>query len=535
MANLELLTIDVVGAWVMGLAFSPDGCCLATACVERGGAERTSTGIWSIKIGGEILQVPIMEASDAVAFTPDGKLLVTASRDARVRVWQPAGDALDRLLAERSEPITPGGAASSKKPPIVHWLERILAGHIERVRDIAVSPDGSRIASAGGDKTAKIWDTETGENLLTLSGHEGYVEAIEFSPDGHHVATASRDNTVKLWNIEGHTSAVTSIAFSPDGKMLATGSSDRTAKLWDLSSGAPRLLYTLRGHIDQIYRLAFNPAGTLLATASFDNSVKLWDVGSGKEITTLKKHIDQLRGVAFSPDGKRLASVGADGFAWLYDLESSNIQATALHWAHNSEQPKTQASAVAFHPQKGQDQWATGGYDGKLQLWDFFGKNVGTINLPDAVSQEARHFMDIAFSPDGTVIAALTRRWIHLWPVAAFERPQSEEPIATLTIERTGRCNSIAYSHDGKQLAVACNDAGVRIYDTARLKLVKTITVHKNAVSDVAFSPDGTKLATASLDKTFHVSPLDFTELYKVAKRLQAATSGENPGSVFTQ
>jgi WD40 repeat protein len=519
-------TIDVAGAWVMGLAFSPDGCCLATACVQRGGAERTSTGLWSIKTGGEILQVPITEASDAVAFTPDGKSLVTASRDTQVRVWQPAGDELDRLLTKCSEAVVPPCPAASSKPAAISWNERILAGHFERVRNIAVNPDGSRIASAGGDQMAKIWDTETGENLLTLTGHTSYVEAVEFSPDGHHVATASLDKTVKFWNIEGHTNTVTSIAFSPDGKTLATGSSDRTARLWDLSSGVPRLLHTLKGHTDQIYRLAFNPAGTLLATASFDNRIKLWEVSSGKETNTLKNHEDQVRGVAFSPDGKRLASVGADGMAWLYDhLESPDIQATALHWAHNSEQPKTQASALTFHPQ--QDHWVTGGWDGKLQLWDFYGKRVGTIALPSTVRENDRRFIDIAFSPDGAVIAALTRHWIHLWPVAAFERPQSEP--TTLPIEGTDYCNSIAYSHDGKQLAVACNDAGVRIYDMAKLKLVKTITVHRNAVSDVAFSPDGTKLATASLDKTFHVSPLDFTELYEVAKRLQAAISGENP------
>jgi WD40 repeat protein len=87
----------------------------------------------------------------------------------------------------------------------------------------------------------------------------------------------------------------------------------------------------------------------------------------------------------------------------------------------------------------------------------------------------------------------------------------------------------MAYSHDGKQIAVACNDGGVRIYDTAKNRLMKTITVHRNAVSDLAFSPDGTKLATASLDNTFHVSPLHFDELYEVAKRLQTATSDKKP------
>jgi WD40 repeat protein len=518
-------SIDVAGAWIMGLAFSPDGSSLATACVQQGEADRASTTVvWNIKTGKEILRVPINVASDAVAFTPDGQSLVTANRDSWVRVWQPAMDTLERLIAKNSEPIAPGSAATSNGPAAIRWSERILAGHSDRVRNIALSPDGRRIASASGDNTAKIWDTATGENLLTLIGHEGFVEAVKFSPDGHHVATSSRDKTVKFWNIEGHTTAVMSIAFSPDGKTLATGSVDRTAKIWDLSRGAPRLRHTLRGHTDQVYRLAFNPAGTLLATAGFDNHVTLWNVDSGAAVVTLKNHADQLRGVGFSADGKHLASAGADGAIWLYDLESQDMHKSARPMHHNSEKPTTQASSLVFHPQRGQ--WATGGWDGKLQLWDVAGKNTGTIDLADDESERSKRITDIAFSPDGKVIAALERRFVYLWPVEAFERPHAK-PIATLTMEDVGYCGAIAYSRDGGQLAIACNDASIRIYDTTRNTLAKTITVHKNAVTDVAFSADGTKLATASLDKTFQVSPLRFAELYKEAKRLRATTSGE--------
>ncbi len=522
-APQPIATIDVAGAWVMGLSFSPDGCCLATACVERGEAGRTSTSVWHIKTGNEI-PVPVTEASDAVAFTPDGKSLVTASRDARVRIWQPTGAELPDLFAASSEAVPRTGVPAPRKTNPIAWSKRILAGHYDRVRHVDVSPDGSLIASAGADQTAKIWDTETGENLLTLTGHRGYVETVKFSPDGRHVATASRDQTVKFWNIEGHTGVVTSIAFSPDGRSLATGSSDRTAKLWDLSTGKPHLRFALRGHKDQIDRVAFDPAGKRLATAGYDNTVKLWDVGSGAEIATLGKHADQLRAVAFSPDGKFLASSGADGYGWLYDLENPNLKAIrVVHF----ETPFAQASAVAFHPR--QDRWLTGGYDGRLQLWDFSGKNVGKVELPpEASRQRSDHFTRIAFSPDGTVVAVLARRWVYLWSVEAFERPPSE-PLGIITVENADFCRSMAYSQDGKQLAVGCNDAGVRIFDTTQLAMVKTITVHKNAVSDVAFSPDGTRLATASLDKTFHVSPLRFDELYEISQRLQAATSNEKP------
>lgn len=222
LAAEPVATFDAAGAWVMGLAFSPDGCALATACVERG-KERTSSSIRNVATGDAILQLPLREASDAVAFSPDGSTLVTASRDARIRVWQLAGESMCSGWCKPAPAaaVRDADVAAGTGGPV--WNARILAGHGDRVRNIDISPDGSRIASAGGDAAAKIWDVATGENLLTLVGHESYVEAARFSPDGHTVATASRDGTVKLWNIESHYNTVTSIAFSPRITSTASG------------------------------------------------------------------------------------------------------------------------------------------------------------------------------------------------------------------------------------------------------------------------------------------------------------------------
>ena len=519
-----IATIDVQGDWIMGLAFSPDGGYLATANVEFGGPDRTATGLWDIATKTERLRVPTRKESDAVMFTPDGSSLVTASRDNYVRVWKPAHDSLDAILTR------PDGPSPWPESTSVKWLERILAGHGERVRCIAISPDGTRIASGGGDNLVKLWDAKTGENMLTLRGHRGFVEAVSFTPNGHHLASASRDRTVKFWNIAGHTGAVTSIAFGPNGNgtTLATGGADRTAKLWDVSGSQPRLLHTLHNHTDQVSSVAFDPQGARVATAGHDNSVKLWDVASGDMIASFEKHKDQLRDVAFSPNGKFLASAGADGHAWLYPLDASADQAAAIPVKHFG-QSWAQASAVAFHPLK-EDQWATAGHDGRLQLWSISGEHLGTIVAPVAQGDKPPAFTRMAFSPDGATVAALFRHWIYLWPVTAFSQAEMEEkePNSILTVEGAGYCRALAYSEDGSQIAVGCDDAVVRVFDTAGETLVKTITVHQNAVSAVAFSPDGTRLATASFDKTFHVSPLRFETLYETAKRLQSNTSGES-------
>jgi WD40 repeat protein len=158
------------------------------------------------------------ETVNDVAFSPDGRLLATASDDKTARLWDPAtGKHL-----------------------------RTLAGHTEWVLGVAFSPDGRLLATAGGgdDKTAQLWDPATGKHLRTLSGHTGnFVVGLAFSPDGRLLATTSRgDNTARVWDsatgehlrtLTGHTDGVGAVAFSPDGRLLATASDDETVRLWD--------------------------------------------------------------------------------------------------------------------------------------------------------------------------------------------------------------------------------------------------------------------------------------------------------------
>jgi WD40 repeat protein len=155
----------------------------------------------------------------AVAFSPDDKLVASASDDHTVRLWDPAT-----------------GASL-----------QTLEGHSGSVRAVAFSPDGKLVASASYDHTVRLWDPASGASLQTLEGHLGWVNAVVFSPDGKLVASASDDDTVRLWDpasgallqtFEGHSNWVWAVAFSPDGKLVASASDDRTVRLWDLATGA---------------------------------------------------------------------------------------------------------------------------------------------------------------------------------------------------------------------------------------------------------------------------------------------------------
>ena len=179
-----------------------------------------------------------------------------------------------------------------------------LSGHSDTIESVSWSPDGKRLATGSLDKTAKVWDAETGKEVLTLSGHSDWVK---------------------------------SVAWSPDAKRLATGSDDRTAEVWDAGTGKEVL--TLSGHRNFVVSVAWSPDGQRLATTSGDKTAKVWDAGMGKEELTLSGHRNSVVSVAWSPDGKRLATASYDQTVQVYAMDIHDLMALARQrvTAHPSE------------------------------------------------------------------------------------------------------------------------------------------------------------------------------------------------------
>jgi hypothetical protein len=202
---------------------------------------------------------------------------------------------------------------------------------------VALSPDGRRVLTGSDDKTAKLWEVETGKELRSFNGHADGVMSVAFSPDGRRVLTGSNDKTAKLWEVEtgkelrsftGHSYSVGSVAFSPDGRRVLTGSNDKTAKLWEVETG--KELRSFTGHSQSVSSVTFSPDGRRVLTGSDDSTAKLWDTETGKELRLFAGHSDSVTSVAFSPDGRRVLTGSDDNTAKLWDAETGSRLATLI-------------------------------------------------------------------------------------------------------------------------------------------------------------------------------------------------------------
>jgi WD40 repeat protein/serine/threonine protein kinase len=388
--------------------------------------------------------------------------------------------------------------ASGPENTAVAWNlvtgERVFTvdGHAGPVTALALSPEGTYLATGGADGLAIVWEfpfSNTAAVLdtpgLILAGHTAEVTGVVFSPDGARIATASRDNTIRLWDAStgqeltvfaGHAGSVRDIAFSPDGRELFSASSDSTARIWDVARGQVRL--TLAGHTDRITGLALSADGSKLATASWDSTVRLWNVVDGTEILRLPGDEARVYAVAISPDGTRLATAGTDAVINLWDLETGEAQlALPGH------------KGIIYHLSFSPDgtYLASGAGDGTTRVWD-----ISPAGNREWLTLDGHQWVifGVDFSPSGAQLA--TASWdgsVKVWDV------QTGTELMSL-IDDEWRKYSVEYSPDGSQLVTTAHNDTTVLWDATSGEALHTLRGHNGPVLDVAFSPDGHLLAT---------------------------------------
>jgi WD40 repeat protein len=518
---------------VMSLAFSSDGKRLASGSPAAWGAPKGTyipgeAKVWDAQDGKELLTLKGNNGSVSVAFSPDGKRLVTVPYDNSVKVWdaqtgQGVLSVKAPAFAHGTVTFSPDGkrlalasldsfdAASST---VRIWNAqtgqelRVLKTR-DQVTRVAFSPDGKRLvsAAAGGmvtgalsERTVRVWDTQTGQELLSLRGHTNQVTSAVFSPDGKRLASASNDGTVKVWDattspeartFHETTGQIWGVVFSPDGKRLAGISDEKTVRVLDAQTG--KELLSCKASTGPIYGVAFSPDGKHLASGSEGKTVIMWDAQTGQEVRTLQGHADKVYSAVFSPDGKRLASASGDRTVKVWDAQTGKDLLTCK--GHTG--PVTR---VAFSPDG--KRLASNSMDGTVKLWD---AQTGQ-EFPYSLKGHG-----LAFSPDGKRLAGSVRLPPTFGPTGAGEvRVWDAQTGRVLLIlkEHTGNVTSVIFSPDGKRLASSGPfDNTVKVWDAQTGHLLLSL---EGGSSSVAFSPDGHRLASTpdGRVKLWDASPL---------------------------
>jgi WD40 repeat protein/serine/threonine protein kinase len=521
LCNLERLDLDA-GKCVNAIAFSPDGTWIVAGSGLPNWAPPTQTDepsidVWDAATGRRQLALRGLKGCVyGVAASPDGRRIAVGSgfysprTEARLSVWDAA---TGKEIWSRSEPDF---VAMS----------------------VAFSPDSSSLAAGyglySGDSAGKgkVWDVATGQETMAFPGPVGGVNKVAFHPDGRRLAVAG-SGVVEVWDLvsrtkvldlRGHTRWVYSVAFSPDGKWLSTGGWDRTVKLWEANTGVERV--TLFAHKGFVLDLAFSPDGHSVVTTSEDRSIKLWEIPSGRELGTFHGHTDFVQAVAFRLDGREIATGGHEGSVKVWDLRTSRPVVFGSHTSNvvrlatrRDGRRVLSESDLRFRV-KGETTFGwdplTGELDAALTgasidgLRSEFKRGVasGSEFEPGATTGTRS-----GSSPDGTLVAEFSRQGGN--PSTSRSRDYARSSVLVLEtstgrvvhtlIGHTADALCAVFSPDGRRLATASLDRTIKLWDTATGKNVFTLTGHTAGLLCLAYTPDGNCIVSGGIDFTARV------------------------------
>ncbi|MER3434838.1 MAG: LuxR family transcriptional regulator [Leptolyngbya sp. ERB_1_1] len=454
-----LMTLSGHHNWVRSVAFSPDGRTLVS------GSDDKKVMLWNTSTGQRLKTLDGHESRVwSVAFSPDGQSVASSAEDGAIRLWN----------------VQTGALIAQMKCP--RW-----------VRSIVFSPDGNVLASGGSDRTITLWDIQNGTAIRELPGDQGRIRCIAISPDGKLLASAGDNRTIAVWEIStgkqlhtlaDHSGWVRSIAFSPNGTCLASGSEDHRVILWDVETGeCLRRLEGDQGHTERVWALTFiSSDGQMLVSSSDDRTIKFWDTRTGQCLKTFQGYTDWAWSIALSSDDRTLISGSEDQTVKIWDLQTGVIQ--KMLTGHTS---RVRAIAISSDGKL----VASGSDDHRIMLW-----NTQTGEQSQVLEDHTDRVLTLAFSPDDCqLMSGGDDKHLRLWDIQTgqcFKFPEGHRSWIW----------SAKFSPDGMTIASGSEDRTIRLWDSKTGRCLKVLEEHTGWVRSIAFSPDGTQLASGSEDQT---------------------------------
>jgi WD40 repeat protein len=473
--------------------FSPDGTRIASASSDR------TARVWDV-ISGEPVTPPLEHRAGVLSavFSPDGQWVLTASLDGTARVWN----------ATSGEPIS---------PPLEHPCS--FAGP-EDVLTASFSPDSTMVLTASTGGPAILWDEVTGERLgpelNSVTGPGGVVSA-SFSPEGRRIVTANTDRTVTIWDIDTAQPMFPSIevgdvvnfaSFSPDGERILVGTGVRqypspirgTARIWNAMSGDP--ITAPMPHQTGVRMGGFSPDGTRVVTAEEQvgetGIARIWDATTGEQIGADLEQHSRIWTAVFSPDGNRVATCSEHRTARVWDAKNGRALTPPLKHAD-------WVGHASFSPDG--NSLATASQDGLVRVWDLVtdADGIAVGSHLEAVP----HASDAQFSGDGGKLLIKSKATAILFDLEGLDT-SDWRPLVLPTGPRSG-ASMAAFNHHASKILIApfwwatgSRDTNAQVWSATTGELQFTVA-HEKALNHAIFSFDGRQLLTTSDDHTARV------------------------------
>ena len=580
--------IDMFPGVCQSIAFSPDGRFMASGSGPR-------LQLWEIATGQKISDITRLPAAAALHFSEDSKTVVSLNhwKDTIAKLDIETGERNVKKIKEMATRRTGASlsyalttdifavgrqdgkidlgntrtgeklatlsghtdgiqeiqerlplAADEKLPPAGEVRVRVIDGTLNSVLALAFSPDGTRLASGSKDKTVRLWDTFTNNELVTLREHTGWTNALAFSPDGKMLASGSSDKTVQLWDaatgahlatLTKHRRGIAALAFSPDGRTLVSGSLDGTIRFCNTTTRTLLPIH-LTEHTDWVKSVSFSENNTTLASVAFNGIITFWDLKTsqktGEQTVGLR---DFLLASAFSPDGTKLVSVGAisatfhnigfgkvvttrypDHLVRLTDVRTGSELATLRRTVGgiNDEGNMTfspDGKRVAFHS------------PGNIHVWQTETAEVLTISLLEQNHENRRELFNdkamihrrimleevtsLVFSSDGKKLVSGTMGGkVQMWdaetgtalaPLLAGQNLDDKEGHNNFTLTYRNPISALAFSSTGALLAVGIGQK-IRLFGSSKQPRLKGAPYGETR--SLVFSPDDTVLVAGLIN-----------------------------------